>query len=57
MENIFEKLIIPNHFFNLSIIIKSDLLYYLDDNLNKENYRLKWDLRNALTINVNGKYI
>jgi hypothetical protein len=57
MVNIFEKITIPTYFFD-SISITTDLLNYLYDNLENENYNLfRWDLRNALTINANGKYI
>ena len=57
MENIFNELIIPmDDFFNLNI--KYDLLNYLGDNLQKENYvTFSWDLRNALKNNANGEYI
>jgi hypothetical protein len=60
MENIFKKNIIPNHYFNfnMSFNITHDLYYYLYDSLENENYEtFRWDLRNALTINVNGEYI
>jgi hypothetical protein len=55
MENIFNNLRILNYYFDYNNITH-DLFDYLDDNLDKENIS-KWDLRNALTINVNGKYI
>jgi hypothetical protein len=57
MENIFKKNIIPYNYFNLSIIIKYDLYDYLYDNLqNEQKNTLKFDLRNALKTNANGKY-
>jgi hypothetical protein len=57
MENIFFKYIIPTYFFD-SISITTDLLNYLYDNLENENYNLfRWDLRNALTNNANEEYI
>jgi hypothetical protein len=55
MVNIFINLIIPTYFFNLSLNITHDLWCYLYDNLYDET--LRWNLRNALTINANGKYI
>ena len=61
MENIFEKNIISSHFFDVYLnlkLIKPDLLMYLDDNLENENYNiLRWDLKDALTTNANGEYI
>jgi hypothetical protein len=60
MENIFEKLIIPNHFSNKIFLLKDlkkDLYFYLNNNLDKENFNLlKMDLQNALTINIYGEY-
>ena len=57
MVNIFNEDGIPTYFFD-SISITTDLLNYLYDNLENENYNLfRWDLRNALTINANGEYI
>jgi hypothetical protein len=55
MVNIFINLIIPTYFFNLSLNITHDLWCYLYDNLYDET--LRWNLRNALTINANGEYI
>jgi hypothetical protein len=59
MENIFNKITIPNNYFNSFYpnILDDDILNYLDDNLHDENNKLRWDLRNALTINANGEYI
>jgi hypothetical protein len=58
MDNIFNKLTIPRYFFNdISFVMSDDLRNYLYDNLQNENETLIWDLRNALTINVNGEYI
>jgi hypothetical protein len=38
--------------------IKTDLDFYLYDNLDEENYnRLRWDLRIALKTNANEEYI
>jgi hypothetical protein len=57
MKNIFNEIRIPIYFF-YSISITTDLLNYLYDNLENENYNLfRWDLRNALTINANEEYI
>jgi hypothetical protein len=60
MENIFEKLIIPNHFSNKIFLLKDlkkDLYFYLNNNLDNENFNLlKMDLQNALTTNANGEY-
>jgi hypothetical protein len=55
MENIFEKITIPNYsFFNFSINITDYLYDYLYNNLQDENYNiLKWDLENTLTIHFN----
>ena len=61
MENIFNRPLIPCHYFNNSINledIKTDLDFYLYDNLDEENYnRLRWDLRIALKTNANEEYI
>jgi hypothetical protein len=47
-----------NNFFNQYRNLEWDLLNYLNDNLHDENYNLlNQDLKNALAINVNGKYI
>ena len=57
MVNIFKKIRITNYFFD-SISISDDLFNYIFDNLKNENNNiLRWDLRNALTINANGEYI
>jgi hypothetical protein len=55
MENIFEKITIPNYsFFNFSINITDYLYDYLYNNLQDENYNiLKWDFENTLTIHFN----
>jgi hypothetical protein len=56
MVNIFTELIIPCHYFNNSINledIKTDLFDYLYDNLEDENNKFRWDLRNALKTNAN----
>jgi hypothetical protein len=58
MVNIFINLIIPTYFFNLSLNITDNLLFYLYDNLYHENIdTLTRDLRNALKTNANGEYI
>jgi hypothetical protein len=61
MENIFNELPIPIYYFNIYTnyydVLKSDLYYYLYNNLKNENNTLKWELKNALTTNTNGKYI
>jgi hypothetical protein len=59
MENIFNEHQIPRYyFFNIEKYVKLDLWYYIYNNLHHhENYRLRWDLQNALTINANGEYI
>ncbi len=57
MDNIFNKITIPNYsFFNFSINITHSLFDYLYDNLYIED-TLTWNLRNALTTNANGEYI
>jgi len=56
MNNIFEKLKISTHYFDI-IFIKPDLYRYLYDNLEDENDKFRWDLRNALKTNANGEYI
>ena len=55
MENIFEKITIPNYsFFNSYINITHSLYDYLYNNLQDENYNiLKWDFENTLTIHFN----
>jgi hypothetical protein len=58
MVNIFINLIIPSDYFNSFYHhITHDLLFYLFDNLQKENYNLLRDLEEALTTNANGEYI
>jgi spore coat protein CotH len=61
MENIINKLITSSHFFDVYLNlkdIKPDLLMYLYNNLENENYNiLRWDLQIALKINANGEYI
>jgi hypothetical protein len=61
MNNIFKKSIIANYIFGLYYSLKNiklDLLTYLFDNLQKENYEtFLWDLKTALKINANGEYI
>jgi hypothetical protein len=58
MENIFNKHGIPTYFFNFSLYISDNLLFYLYDNLYHENIdTLTWDLQTELKINANGKYI
>jgi hypothetical protein len=57
MENIFYELPIPIYYINFSLYISDDLWCYLYDNLYDENEFLTRDLKNALTTNVNGKYI
>jgi hypothetical protein len=55
MVNKFEKHGIPTYFFNFSLYISDNLLFYLYDNLYHENYNiLRWDLSIALTTNANG---
>jgi hypothetical protein len=63
MENIFEKLILQNNYFNISsndlfkTNLEWNLLKYLNDNLKYENnIILTWELDTVLTINANGKY-
>jgi membrane-bound lytic murein transglycosylase MltF len=62
MVNIFNEITIIDKFFKndpINLKIKTrDLFDYLYDNLENENMDiLKFDLRNALSINANGKYI
>jgi hypothetical protein len=57
MKNIFNELPIPIYYINFSLYISDDLWCYLYDNLYDENEFLTRDLKNALTTNVNGKYI
>jgi len=62
MVNIFKKITIPSDYFNSYTnyydVLKSDLYYYLYNNLQKENYvTFSWDLKTALKINANGEYI
>jgi hypothetical protein len=58
MVNKFEKHGIPTYFFNFSLSISDDLLFYLYDNLYHENYNiLRWGLSIALKTNANGEYI
>jgi hypothetical protein len=61
MNNIFEKLITSSHFFDVYLNlkdIKPDLLMYLYNNLENENYNIfRLDLKNVLTTNANGEYI
>jgi hypothetical protein len=58
MVNIFNELTIPIYYFSKIYDVSVDLLNYLDDNLEDENYIIfRWDLKNALTTNTNGKYI
>jgi hypothetical protein len=64
MENIFEKLITPSHYFlhktklHSNKVIKWDLHDYLYEYLNKDNRNLlDINLENALTTIINGKYI
>jgi hypothetical protein len=62
MENIFKKEAIPSEYFYAYSyhygVLKSDLLIYIWNNLENENYNiLTWDLNIALTTNANGKYI
>jgi hypothetical protein len=55
MVNKFEKHGIPTYFFNFSLSISDDLLFYLYDNLYHENIdTLTRDLEIALTTNANG---
>jgi hypothetical protein len=55
MNNIFNELIIPTHFFDSISNLKNDLLIYISNNLYHENYNiLRWDLSIALTTNANG---
>jgi hypothetical protein len=57
MKNIFNEIIIQYaDFLFKNPNLKLDLLYYLNDNLlNTETFM--WDLKTALKINANGKYI
>jgi hypothetical protein len=61
MGNIINKLITPSHFFDVYLNlkdIKPDLLMYLYNNLENENYNIfRLDLKNVLTTNANGEYI
>jgi hypothetical protein len=61
MVNIFNKHGIRDYFFDANFnlnLIKSNLYYHLFNNLYNENYDLfRFDLKIALAINVNGKYI
>ena len=59
MDNIFNNLTIPSDYFNSFYhLITFDLLFYLNNNLQKENYQtFSWDLKTALKINANGEYI
>jgi hypothetical protein len=58
MENIFNKHGIPTYFFNFSLYISDNLLFYLYDNLYHENIdTLTRGLKTELKINANGKYI
>jgi hypothetical protein len=61
MENIINKLITSSHFFDVYLNlkdIKPDLLMYLYNNLENENYNIfRLDLKNVLTTNANGEYI
>jgi hypothetical protein len=57
MENKFNNHTIPSDYINYSINIAHDLFNYICNNLHDENNKLRWDLRNALTINANGEYI
>ena len=56
MDNIFIKLIIPDYYFYSYNNIKSDLENYIYLKI-RENNIIRWDLKNALTTNANGKYI
>ena len=56
MENIFNNLIIPSHYFmRFYPHISNDLFDYLYDNL--KNNILRLDLQDALKNNANGEYI
>ena len=58
MVNKFEKHGIPTYFFNFSLYISDNLLFYLYDNLYHENIdTLTRDLEIALTNYANGEYI
>jgi antirestriction protein len=61
MENIFNNLRILNYYFDYNNITHDlfyDLYSYLYVNLDDENINtFRQDLRNALTINANEKYI
>jgi hypothetical protein len=59
MENIFNQIKIKTYYFNDTLNDISDILYfYLEDNLEDENYQtLRWDLQDALKNNVNEEYI
>jgi hypothetical protein len=58
MVNKFEKRKITTHFFDSISNLKNDLLIYLYNNLQKENYQtFSGDLNNALTNYANGEYI
>jgi hypothetical protein len=62
MVNIFNEITMQNYLFNIYTnyydVLKSDLYYYLYNNLKDENTIIPiWELKNALTTNTNGKYI
>ena len=60
MVNIFNKITIPNYFFNCFYlyILDDDILNHLYNNLDKENFNiLIFDLTPILTTNANGEYI
>ena len=64
MENIFEKLILQNNYFNISsndlfkTNLEWNLLKYLNDNFKYENNIIStWELDTVLTTNANGEYI
>jgi hypothetical protein len=58
MNNTFEKQPITEHYFNKSFKtnLECDLLEYLFANFKIELELFGFDLKNNLTININGKY-
>jgi c-di-AMP phosphodiesterase-like protein len=56
MKNIFNKTKIKDNYFDMSFNT-SDLLFYLYDNLEDENFILSSNLQLALKNNLNEKYI
>jgi hypothetical protein len=58
MKNIFDKLNLQYHYFNVYDNLENDLHHYLYDNLFDENYEtFRWDLDIVIKINANEEYI